>query len=73
VDQALEQRHSHPEQLESAIAAFTTEVSHHLTHEEKDALPLILAAMSPAEWSKALAEIRGSIADALRAAPDFFP
>jgi iron-sulfur cluster repair protein YtfE (RIC family) len=73
VDQALEQRHSHPEQLESAIGAFTTEVSHHLTHEEKDALPLIPAAMSPAEWSKALAEMRGSIADALRAAPEFFP
>lgn len=72
VDAALAKR-AGGDALASAAAAFSDEVGGHLAHEERDALPLVRAAMPAAEWEKTLAEMRGNGLAALRSAPEFFP
>lgn len=61
------------EALAAAVTAFSDEVGGHLTHEERDALPLVKVAMSSAAWEKTLADMRGNGLAALRSAPEFFP
>lgn len=72
VDAALA-RPNDTEALASAAAAFGDEVGGHLSHEERDALPLVRVAMSAAAWDKTLAEMRGNGLAAIRSAPEFFP
>ncbi|MEU8803927.1 hemerythrin domain-containing protein [Spirillospora sp. NPDC048819] len=59
--------------LAKAAHAFADEVGGHLDHEERDALPLVRAAMPAAAWEKCLADMRGNGLAALKSAPEFFP
>ncbi|MFA1548319.1 hemerythrin domain-containing protein [Actinomadura chokoriensis] len=59
--------------LAAAAEEFRAALDRHLEHEEADALPLVGVAMSPREWDRCLAEMRGGGLAALRSAPEFFP
>jgi hemerythrin-like domain-containing protein len=60
------------EPLAAAAEEFADAIIAHLQHEERAAFPLVRVAMTPDEWSRSRAEMRGGLA-ALRAAPEFFP
>ncbi|GLW63923.1 hypothetical protein Arub01_21670 [Actinomadura rubrobrunea] len=73
VDDALARPGPDNTRLAAAAEEFRAELDRHLKHEEEDALPLVGAAMSAAEWERCLAEMRGGGLAALRHAPEFFP
>jgi hemerythrin-like domain-containing protein len=73
VDSALADPHGDAAALANAASTFGDEVSAHLEHEERDALPLVRVAMTAAAWDKTMVEMRGNGLAALRSAPEFFP
>ncbi|MFB4306699.1 hemerythrin domain-containing protein [Actinomadura sp. GTD37] len=73
VDDALARSGENGTRLAAAAEEFRAELDRHLKHEEEDALPLVAAAMTPREWDRCLAEMRGNGLAALRSAPEFFP
>ncbi|MDL4774101.1 MULTISPECIES: hemerythrin domain-containing protein [Thermomonosporaceae] len=73
VDDALARPGEDDARPAEAAEEFRAELDRHLEHEEGDALPLVGAAMSPGDWERCLAEMRGGGLAALRSAPEFFP
>lgn len=71
IDRALaDEQGGHPG-LGDAVDAFVTELNAHLTHEEKEALPLIDAKLPPADWAKFAESQRDRIGRGL--APSYVP
>ncbi|GAA1774730.1 hemerythrin domain-containing protein [Actinomadura chokoriensis] len=73
VDDALARSGENGTRLAAAAEEFRAELDRHLEHEEEDALPLVATAMSPRDWDRCLADMRGGGLAALRHAPEFFP
>jgi iron-sulfur cluster repair protein YtfE (RIC family) len=71
IDTALADRDNSHADLADAVDAFTAELTAHLAHEEKDALPLIGAKLPPAEWARFADAQRDQIAQGL--APRYIP
>ena len=60
---AVEAGFARPDELDVAavIDELTTKLSHHLDHEERDALPMIGEALSDREWRGIVGEIHGLV------------
>jgi iron-sulfur cluster repair protein YtfE (RIC family) len=71
VDQALANQQITDGHLGDEIDELTTQLTRHLTHEERDTLPLIGTTLTTGEWAGVLASIRarGSAADAIEMVP----
>ncbi|WP_225848785.1 hemerythrin domain-containing protein [Streptomyces sp. HPF1205] len=71
IDSALADEQGGHAGLGDAVDAFVTELHAHLTHEEKEALPLIDAKLPPADWAKFADSQRDQIGRGL--APSYVP
>jgi hemerythrin-like domain-containing protein len=71
VDRALADPEAGQDTFAQAVAEFDAALTAHLAHEERDALPLVEAAVAPAEWRAITREMRDLIG--LKGAADFFP
>lgn len=60
-----------PKQLGDLVDALATEVREHLSHEERDTLPLIGRVISPEEWTRFGDESRNRVG--MEAAPRYLP
>jgi len=71
VDHALANRQVADSHLSDVIDELTTQLTRHLTHEERDTLPLIGTTLTIGEWAGVLTSIRarGSAADAIEMVP----
>ncbi|GGM92436.1 hemerythrin domain-containing protein [Streptomyces fuscichromogenes] len=70
IDAALADRESGPERLGGLTDTLRTRLAAHLDHEERDALPLVDATLSPEQWQDFAAEQRGRLSpDAARYLP----
>ncbi|MFJ9560685.1 hemerythrin domain-containing protein [Streptomyces fuscichromogenes] len=70
IDAALTDRASGPERLRGLTDTLRTRLTAHLDHEERDALPLVDATLSPEQWQDFAVEQRGRLApDAARYLP----
>jgi hemerythrin-like domain-containing protein len=63
IDAALADRDSGPERLGGLTDTLRTRLGAHLDHEERDALPLVDATLSPEQWQDFGAEQRGRLVD----------
>jgi hemerythrin-like domain-containing protein len=71
VDGALAEPEAGQDRFAQAIAELDASLTGHLTHEERDALPLVDVALTPAEWQETAKDMRDLIG--LKGAADFFP
>lgn len=71
VDGALADPEAGQDRFAQAIAELDASLTAHLTHEERDALPLVDVALTPAEWQETAKDMRDLIG--LKGAADFFP
>jgi iron-sulfur cluster repair protein YtfE (RIC family) len=71
VDGALADPEAGHERFAQAITELDATLTGHLTHEERDALPLVQVALTPDEWQETAKDMRELIG--LKGAADFFP
>jgi iron-sulfur cluster repair protein YtfE (RIC family) len=71
VDGALADRDHDHQRLADTVDALASELSGHLAHEERDALPLLDRSLTQAEWRAFVADQRRK--NGIRGAAQFFP
>ncbi|GAB3969199.1 hypothetical protein GCM10029978_040060 [Actinoallomurus acanthiterrae] len=71
VDAALADGTADQERFAQAIAELDDALSGHLTHEEKDALPLVPVTLTSDEWQETAKDMRDLVG--LKGAAEFFP